>query len=93
VHGRRSHLLQLSAAIAGQLLNPHFCYSTVMPSSRNALKQLLETIERHIAEAEAELLTTLTPDEVRRIIDQIAKLELKRQDIRAVLTEGEPTPL
>jgi hypothetical protein len=57
-----------------------------MPSShRQALKQLLETIDQHLKQAEARLLTPLRDDERHKLIDNLVELQVRRESIKSAL--------
>ena len=62
-----------------------------MPSvHRNALKKLLESIERHIVEAEKQLLTTINDEERTALVNTLVDLQIRRRDTKAALTADEP---
>ena len=61
-----------------------------MPSAhRQALKQLLETIEQHIKQGEARLLITLHDDERHKLIDNLVELQVRRESIKGALMSND----
>ena len=59
-----------------------------MPSTRNALKKLLDVTERQIAQAEARLMKAASDEERTRLVDTLTDLHVAQAEIADALTEG-----
>jgi phosphoribosyl-ATP pyrophosphohydrolase len=61
-----------------------------MPTSHNALKTILEGIEKRIAEDEARLLGAATDQDRTRLIEEITDLKMRQKEIKhALLGDGD----
>jgi DNA-binding NarL/FixJ family response regulator len=60
-----------------------------MPTRQNQLNRILADIDRQIAEAEAEMLRTISDGELRRLIEKQTDLQLLRQQVEAKLQQSE----
>jgi len=60
-----------------------------MPTRQNQLNRILADIDRQIAEAEAEMLRTISDDELRRLIEKQTDLQLVRQQVEIKLHQSE----
>jgi DNA-binding NarL/FixJ family response regulator len=60
-----------------------------MPTRQNQLNRILADIDRQIAEAEAEMLHTLSDDDLRRLIEKQADLQIIRQQVEAKIKHSE----
>ena len=56
-----------------------------MPSTRNALKKLLVAVEQQIADAEAHIMKTTSDEERTTLVDKLADLHIRQNDLKAVL--------
>jgi DNA-binding NarL/FixJ family response regulator len=60
-----------------------------MPARLSQLNRILADIDRQTAEAEVELLRTLSDEELRRIIETLADLQLLKQQVEAKIKQRE----
>jgi hypothetical protein len=59
-----------------------------MPSSRNALKKLLDATEQQIAQAEARLMKATSDEERAKLVETLADLHVSQKETTDALTEG-----
>jgi hypothetical protein len=58
-----------------------------MPSSRNALKALLDVTVQKITQAETRLMKATSDDEREKLVETLADLQISQKEIIDALTE------